>query len=251
MKILLFFISLSCFSLPLQAQIVTVGTTPLNPPFAMVADSALNFFGFDIHIMLEICKRIEVQCKFTPVEFHQILDQIKSGRLDLGIAAIILTPSLERDGWLPSLPYLESSGRFFTLANSPINTLNDITAKRVATKQGTLFRGFALNLFNNNVQVKTYPNLMDMLSALQNQEVDVILTDGADAEYWVTNHTDIYKLIDTKLSIGAGYTIVTSPKNTELMDKINKALLMMQSDGTYLNIYNKYFTPLDSAAPVQ
>lgn len=235
-------IVLSTVTLTAQAQVLTVGTSPLNPPFAMVADSSLNFFGFDIDIMLEICKRINRQCKFTPLEFNEILGQIKTGRIDLGIAAIILTPGLKDNGWLPSLPYLESNARFFTLASSPIQELNNITTKTVGVKDGTLYRRFVQNLFQNNVYVKTYINIIDMLQALQNKEVDVLLTDGPDAEYWVTNNVSIYKLVDNKMPIGAGYTIVSVPAKSDLINDINAALIQMQNDGTYLNIYDKYFS---------
>lgn len=245
MKAILFFFTLLLSSISITAysqDVITVGTTPFNPPFAMVADSSINFFGFDIDIMMEICKRINKQCKFTPVEFGKILDQIKAGRIDLGIAAIILTPGLQTGGWLPSLPYLESSARFFTLRESPLKELNDISRKTVGVTEGTLYRRYAQSVFNNNVYVKTYPNLIDMLQALQNKEVDVLLTDGKDAEYWVNNNAEIYKYIGDKLPIGAGYTIVSIPQKSDLIKAINQALLQMQDDGTYLNIYNKYFS---------
>ncbi|MFA1369849.1 transporter substrate-binding domain-containing protein, partial [Legionella pneumophila] len=41
--------------------------------------------------------------------------------------------------------------------------------------------------------------------------------------------------------IGNGYGILALKNNAPLIMKINKALLQIEKDGTYLEIYNTYF----------
>ena len=41
--------------------------------------------------------------------------------------------------------------------------------------------------------------------------------------------------------MGEGYAIMAHKNNSDLIKKINQALLDMEQDGTYLRIYNRYF----------
>ncbi|HAT9019967.1 TPA: transporter substrate-binding domain-containing protein, partial [Legionella pneumophila subsp. pneumophila] len=44
-----------------------------------------------------------------------------------------------------------------------------------------------------------------------------------------------------KISIGEGYSIMANPDQFVLIKKINKILLEMEADGTYLRLYSEYF----------
>ncbi len=42
-----------------HAKTLLIGTTAQNPPFSSIADQKENFYGFDIDIMGEVCRRIK------------------------------------------------------------------------------------------------------------------------------------------------------------------------------------------------
>lgn len=234
MFVLFLLISPHCFGINL-----TIGTAPLNPPFGDVADKQNNFYGFDIDIMMEICKRIEAQCTFQPVVYNQLFPMILSNQIDLAISAIISTED-KRAAFLFSLPYLESNARFLTLVDSPINGPIDIHGKKVGVRKGTPFGKLATSLYND-ITIKEYDTIADLLLGLTDKEVDIIITNDAAAKYRVANNSDIYKLIGVNLPIGDGYAIMANKQQTDLISQINAALLQMEADGTYLSIYSRYF----------
>jgi arginine transport system substrate-binding protein len=229
------------FLLPLSyGQTLVIGTTSQNPPFSLIADKG-HLYGFDLDIMENICQRIQATCKFVPFVLTDLYTQLKAGKIDLAIAAIIITDYRQKD-FLLSLPYLMSNGQFMTLQQSNIKSPQDIMNKTVGVRRGTPFKGLALKIYKNNINILDFPDMPSLLDALTNKKVDVILTNAAAANYWFANTSNTYKLIGTELPTGEGYGILANKNQTELIKQINQALLDMEADGTYLKIYTRYFS---------
>ncbi len=62
------------------------------------------------------------------------------------------------------------------------------------------------------------------------------------AKYILNNSSSNYKIVGKKIPLGQGYSIIALPQNKALIIAINKCLLNMETNGTYLTIYNKYFS---------
>lgn len=236
----LLFLGLSLQLSLTQAETLVVGTTPQNPPFSMLADSKQNFYGFDVDLMNTICERIKADCKFKPFAFNNLFGNVQEKKIDLAIAAIVIMP-MWQDQFLFSLPYLESDAQFVTLQTSKINHPQDILHKRIGVRLGTPFSKLASSIYGSEVTVMTYPEIDDLIEALSHNKIDAILTNAAAAKFWYANDSATYKLVGSQIPTGQGYGIMTNLNQKELIVRINKALLSMEADGTYLDIYNRYF----------
>lgn len=239
MKFILFFILL-CTQPLSYAQSLLIGTTPQNPPFSSIADTKDNFYGFDIDIMGAICQRIKAHCKFTPILFRNLATELAAGKIDIAIAAIIIG-SFTENNFIYSLPYLESNAQFLSKKKSPIATPQDIINKKVGVRRGTPFKNLALTIYQNNITILEYDRVEDLLNALNDNSVDIMLTNAAAARYWFSNNSNLYKLIGIQIPTGQGYGIMTNHSQDKLIQQINQALLAMEADGTYLQIYSRYF----------
>ncbi|MCE3045502.1 transporter substrate-binding domain-containing protein [Legionella sp. 16cNR16C] len=226
------------FSSVLHAETLTVGTLPYAPPFEMAADKSNHFFGFDIDIMEEVCRRIQADCQFIPMTFEQLMVKTYSGEINLSIAAITITDD-RKESYLFSLPYLPSSGQLLTSTKSPINAFNDLAGKKVGSEKGTIFKEMLLEKFNSNIQIIEYSTQPEIFQALSNNEIDALILDEGSSKYWSANGD--FKLIGPEMKIGIGYGIMANKSEQALVDRINKALLSMENDGTYVKIYSQYF----------
>ncbi|RAP37589.1 hypothetical protein B1207_05300 [Legionella quinlivanii] len=226
------------FSSVLHAETLTVGTLPYAPPFEMAADKSNHFFGFDIDIMEEVCRRIQADCQFIPMTFEQLMVKTYSGEISLSIAAITITDD-RKESYLFSLPYLPSSGQLLTSTKSPINAINDLAGKKVGSEKGTIFKEMLLEKFNSNIQIIEYSTQPEIFQALSNNEIDALILDEGSSKYWSANGD--FKLIGPEMKIGIGYGIMANKSEQALVDRINKALLSMENDGTYVKIYSQYF----------
>lgn len=223
------------------AQSITIATTADNPPFSSKADAKNHFYGFDLDIMGEICKRIKIECKYKALMLDELYPAVNNQQVDLAIASIIITPDREED-YLFSLPYLASHVQFITNQHSQLDAPEDIKNKRVGIRRGTPYRSLLELLYKNQVQIVEYPYIPDLMDALDKKKVDSVLLDKDSAQYWYSNNSLQYKLIGPPIPFGGGYGILAKLGRDQLMKQINSALLQMESDGTYLKLYTRYFS---------
>jgi ABC-type amino acid transport substrate-binding protein len=232
---LLFTLTLSC------AETIKIGTTPFSPPFIIASDSNGNFSGFDADLLNEICRRLDIRCEFQQMStFQDVFVGVLNNTVNLGIGGITITSARETQ-YIFSLPYLKSSARYMSRYGSDIHSLNDIAGKTIGVTKGTIFELIATSQFGDKIIVRTYDDLQQMLVALAEEDLDVVLMDGPNAEYWYANSDNTYQLVGPSIPFGLGYGFMANLKYADLIANINKALLSMEKDGSYLKIYNTYF----------
>ena len=241
-RIGLLLLSLLFFSFT-NAEPLRVGSLAYDPPFAVEADKQGHFFGFEIDIMLEVCRRIQANCSFLPLTFPEIFTSLMANQIDLGLASISITEDRQQT-FLFSTPYLTSSVRFIALAKSAINNESNLIGKKVGAVRGSIFKSVVLAKLGNDVRIIEYPTLLEELQALSNKEVDGIIADTGTAKYWVATNSAMLKLVGQPINVGIGYGIMTTKTKAALIARINNALFAMEKDGTYLKIYNRYFLNL-------
>ncbi|WP_165476862.1 transporter substrate-binding domain-containing protein [Legionella fairfieldensis] len=239
----LFLLPLLLSAFLLHAEPLRIGTLVYNPPFEVEADNKKHFYGFDIDLMLEICARIKADCDFIPLTFEQIFSELLADRIKLGLGSISITPS-RKANFLFSLPYLASKGQFITNNTSSFINMDEIQGKRIGTVKGTVFKAVVLAHYNNVGEIIEYPTLSATFHALSNDKVDVIITDRQTAKYWHATNSTLFRLIGDAIPAGIGYGIMAGKKETYLIHQINNTLMAMEADGSYLKIYNRYFSKM-------
>lgn len=242
----LLFLLLNLLFVPsLFAQKITIGTMIYDPPFEIAAGDQKHFYGFDIDLIQEICNRIKVDCHFKAFSFSQLFTETLAGNIDLAIAGISITPERSQQ-FLFSLPYLTSSGQFIAKITNPTSSINALYGQKIGTEKGTVFKSLIEASFNKKVTVNEYNTQQELLQALTNNNVSFVMLDTATAQYWVANSDNKFKSIGKSIDIGTGYGIMSSVDQQQLIAAINKALLNMQNDGTYLKFYKRYFGAMQS-----
>ncbi len=230
----------SCVLNPcLHAEHLIIGTLAYDPPFETAADQKGDYFGLEMDLMNEICRRLQDECTYKPLTFEQLMGETLSGAIDLAIAGITITEQ-RRLSYLFSLPYLKSEARLLAKSVSPINSLSDINGKRLGVEAATLFKGLAEEKFTN-VKIIEYLTQTDLFQGIADDKVDMIIIDSVSAKYWVTNSSSILKIVSDPIPIGEGYGIMANVSKTALINRINRKLIDMENDGTYLSIYSRYF----------
>ncbi|MCZ4798209.1 transporter substrate-binding domain-containing protein [Legionella pneumophila] len=238
MFIRLFFILGLLLTYESRAQTLTIGMVLNDPPFSMSADKN-HFFGFDIELMTELCKQIKAQCQFKPMQFNKLFTDLNEGKIDLAIAAITITNERQQT-FLFSLPYLASEARFITTANNLMLSIEKLAHKKIGIIEGSIFKQLITQKFKNN-SIKEYPSTDQLIIALNQQEVDVLLMDDFSADYWIANNNTLFKGVGKPFSVGIGYGIMANLSSLTLINQINKALKRLEKNGIYLYLYQKYF----------
>ncbi|HAT8674133.1 ABC transporter substrate-binding protein [Legionella pneumophila] len=237
MFILLMFLNFYTFGKPL-----IIGVPDFAPPFVSRSGGGEFYFGFNIDLMNSICKIIEEECQYKGMNIQQLYTNLNAGKVDIMLAP---TPIVSTAGtnYIFSLPYLPSNAQVITLkANNDINSLADLKGKKVGTLKYTLYGSLLAEHFQDYFDLVQFSKLSDMALALSNQKIEAIVLNTNAAKYAMSNSATELKMVGDQIPIGNGYGILALKNNAPLIMKINKALLQIEKDGTYLEIYNTYFS---------
>lgn len=223
---------------PLWASNLIIGTIANAPPFEFQND-AKGLSGFDIDLMNALCKRMNTRCEFKTYQFSQVLDALKKGEVVLAIAAIDITPK-RKTQFLFSLPYKLATIKIVTLTSSDLQKPNQLVNKRVGFYKNAPDKDYLGALSLQQIHAQYYPHVADLFAALKQKKVDAIVVEPSRAAYWLANNRG-FKVLGKSVPVAEGYGIAANLNQKKLIDEINYYLKQMERDGTYLQIYNRYF----------
>ena len=217
-------------------------------------DANANPIGSDIEIGQEIAKRLGTTAVIQNSVFDTIIPALVGGKCDIIISDQNITA--DRVKQVDMIPYFEAGQSFVVAVGNPagINTTDDLCGKKVGAETGTTEVDYLAKTLSPGCTTKGKPAIVsksfgkdsDALLALQAGQVDAYFADTPPAAYYTIQHPDQFVLapIPPLAPAFAGISVLKS--NTGLRDAVQKALLSMVSDGTYLAILKKY--AVDSGA---
>lgn len=233
--LLLFIGNIFAYAAPLQ-----IGVVAFAPPFSSAIGSNNQYYGFCIDLINEICTRLQETCQYKLTDLGQKqLNDLRQGIIDVTFLTSPVRPTNGTD-YIYSLPYIPSRGQIVVLENSKINSLDELAGKQIGVFQASALKNTVVSKYTSLNNIHEYTSMPEMLDALNSHQVDALLINASFARY-LTNNIKRLKLIGHPMELGMGYGMIALKKNADLINRINKALLQIEADGTYETIYNKYF----------
>jgi polar amino acid transport system substrate-binding protein len=219
---------------PGQIRVASLGDAK---PYTFTDESG-EFTGFDVELFTDVAGRIGIDdVVFTGQDFSGLLSAVANGQFDVGVAAIGITKEREEtvdfsDGYLAG---------YLTVMASPESDITDeesLAGKRLGVVQGTLQEAYAVKNFTDTELVR-FPDNNAAISAVNSGSVDAHFLDYEAAkeyaeQYGLENAIDI-----PSFDAPAGFALAKG--NDELKDALNEALHQAMEDGTWKELYEKWF----------
>jgi glutamine transport system substrate-binding protein len=218
-------------------------TDPSFVPFEMRDRETGEMVGFDMDILAEVAKRAGFDYELETMDFQGIIPALQTGNKQIAIAGITITE--EREEVVDfSDPYYDSGLRLLVMADDDsIKTVEDLAGKSVGTKTGSTSHDYLRNELSDDVGVEPYPGSSDMYQALLGGAVDAVFYDAPNVGYFAqTKGKEQVKTVGP-LYEGQQYGLALV-EGSEWVDDVNDALASMKEDGTYDEIYKKWFGSL-------
>ena len=250
---------------------LVMATNAAFPPYEFKDGDKI--VGIDAEIAQAIADKLGMKLEIMDVDFGAVLTGVAEGKYDMGMAGITVTEErkqnmdfsstyatgiqviIVKDGssitGLDSLFVFDEEGNPTALVNPDIkvgvqqDTTGDIYSSSSVA-------GWGFNDLNDDESVKTdrvvrYKTGAEAIEALKSDKVDCVITDNEPAKSFVAANTGIHILEGDNEYAVEDYAICVNKGNTELLNKINKALDELKADGTIDAIINKYI-PKDGGA---
>lgn len=198
-----------------------------------------KYVGFDIDLWDAIAKELKLDYELKPMDFGGIIPALQTRNVDLALAGITITD--ERKKAIDFSDGYYNSGLLVMVKadNDAIKGEADLADKVVAVKSGTGSVDYA----KANIKTKDlrqFPNIDNAYLELGTGRADAVLHDTPNILYFIkTAGNGQFKAVGD--SIKAQQYGVAFPKDSDLREKVNAALKTLRENGTYAEIYKKWF----------
>jgi polar amino acid transport system substrate-binding protein len=197
--------------------------------------------GFDVDIMDLVAKDLGLQQKIvnTPFEGIQSGQTLNTGRCDAAAAGMTITE--DRAKVLDfSDPYFEATQALLVKKSSGISDLADLSGKSLGVQTGTTGEIYAEENAPEDTEIRTFEDLALLTTAVKTGQVDAGINDNGVLYDYVQTNPDTE--VATEFNTGEQYGIaVQKNQNDQLLATINDVLAKAKQDGTYDQIYKKWF----------
>lgn len=223
-----------------QGEPLKVGIDSFTPPFVMQGANS-QFFGFDISLMEYVCQNIQRDCVFVPMDFSEIFDAVASKKVDVAVSALTITAE-RASKVLFSTPYLPGNSRFIGLSKLAKGQfgLQLLNNHNIGIEEGTIFPAVINSLGVKNPNIVTFKDAPHLIDALQNGDVDIALMDAPSAMYWQSQSSGILSVLGESFPSGFGLGIAVNRDEVDLLNQINKALLLYHNSPEFKREFDKY-----------
>ncbi|SFH58010.1 transporter substrate-binding domain-containing protein [Modicisalibacter xianhensis] len=221
-------------------ETVSAVTDPSFVPFEMMDKETGEMVGFDMDILREIADRAGFELDLRTMDFNGIIPAVQTGNADLAIAGITITDEREKIVDF-SDPYYDSGLRILVPANNDsVDEISDLKGMSIGTKIGSTSYDFLQENLGDSADIKPYPGSADMYMALMGGSVDAVFYDAPNVGYFAQTQGQGRAKVVGPLYEGQQYGIAFT-SGSKWLKPANEALAAMKEDGTYDEIYKKWF----------
>ncbi|WP_008308890.1 basic amino acid ABC transporter substrate-binding protein [Leptolyngbya sp. PCC 6406] len=218
-------------------DILKVATEPAFPPFEFQADGG-ELDGFDIDLMKAIGAEAGVEIQFESLPFDGIIPALQAGTVDAAISGMTITQ--ERLNTVDfSRPYIKAGLAIAVKAEDTATTsLADLEGKRIAVQIGTTGADQAAEI--PGAVISTFDSAPLALQELANGNVDAVINDApVTLDAIASGNINGLKVVGELLT--EEFYGIALPKGSPNVEVINTAFAALIENGTYTEIYQKWF----------
>ncbi|MFA6075133.1 MAG: ABC transporter substrate-binding protein [Negativicutes bacterium] len=218
-----------------------------QPPSVILDESGVEitpytkdpqYQGFDIDVITAAAKKAGLTLEFRDIAFGKMFEQIEQGKnIDVAIGGVSVTPERQKHVDF-TIPYARGGACIVAFQGDNINSATDLSGKMVGAELNTTMVTQASAI--KGIKLKGYQNQQEMFVGLYNGDIDAIVMDKMAAEYYLKERS-MKRLKIVNMLSNEEFAMVLKKGNTQLADKLNKALIELEKSGELKTIYDKWF----------
>ena len=219
---------------------LTVGTEAQYAPYEF-KDLDANFAGCDMWVAQQIADAIGVELEVVDMAFDGIIPAVKSGQVDIGIAAFTKTP--ERAEEIDFSNLYETSAQLLIVKTGDADkysTKEALAGQKVGAQKGTIQSQLILSALPDSelFELEKYPALAletqngNIAGFVVDQAVGEALVATSDGKLEVSN----FQFTAEEASFGKAAVIAKG--NEDFVAVVNEVIDKVTADGSYQKAYD-------------
>jgi len=221
--------------------VLTMATNAAFPPYEYIEGGEI--VGIDAEIAGAIAEKLGLEIQIEDMEFDAIIESVKSGKADIGLAGMTVTPDRQESVNFTAT-YATGVQVVIVTEDSAITSVDDLFAEGASNVIGVQ-RNTTGDLYTTwdledagLATIDRYSKGAEAVQALKTGKVDCVVIDNEPAKAFVAEVEGL-KILETEYILEE-YAGAMSKDNTALFDAVNAALEELIADGTVQGIIDKY-----------
>lgn len=238
--VVLFAFAFSACGTASTEKVLRVGVDNTYPPMEFTNDKN-ETIGFDIDMANEIAKKLDMKLELIPNAWDGIFQALKTDKFDCIISSVsIKADRLENFEF--TKPYIANAQVIVVSAGvDTIKEPKDLEGKKVGVQLNTTAdESTAKYVQEIPFEITKYDQIIQCFSDLKAGRIEAVVVDEVVARDYVSKDKDSYQVTSARLT-NEPIGVCLKKGNTELRDKIQKAIDDLRADGTLKKISEKWF----------
>jgi polar amino acid transport system substrate-binding protein len=235
-------------SAPPPAKVYAVGTDAAYAPFESQNEKG-EIVGLTVDVVNAVAQKAGIEVKFVNTPWEGIFNSLQQGDRDMLASSITITDERKQTMDFTD-PYFDAYQLIAVKATSKVTKFDDLKKLKVGVQTGTTGdEAVTKQQGKNSPNIKRFESTPLALKELEAGGVDAVVADNGVVINYVTNNPGAkFKTVSDKAFAPEQYGFAVKKGNAELLAKLNKGLADIKADGTYNQIYAKYFGAAPGAA---
>ena len=236
-------------SVQAQNRELVVGSSATYRPFAYETPSK-EIVGYDVDIIKAVAQKAGLQIKIVNTPWTGIFAALNNGDVDLIISGVTINDK-RKQSYDFTTPYFEARQLIAVSKDSSVKNLKDLAGKKIGVVNGSTGDDIASREFGKtNSDIRRFESTPVVISELVNTGLDAAIGDNGVIAFRVQEHKQLKTVSDPSFP-KEFFGIVVKQGNKALLDKLNAGLAAVKADGSYAQIYKKWFNADAPVLPAQ
>ena len=232
-----------------QGKELIVGSSATYRPFAYESPSK-EIVGYDVDIIKAVAQKAGLTIKIVNTPWTGIFAALNNGDVDLVISGVTINDK-RKQSYDFTAPYFEARQLIAVHKDSNVKGLKDLAGKKIGVVTGSTGDDTASREFGKtNPDIRRFESTPVVISELANGGLDAAIGDNGVIAFRTQEHKHLKTVADASFP-KEFFGIVVKQGNKDLLDKLNKGLAAAKADGSYAQIFKKWFQAEAPTLPAQ
>ncbi len=225
-------------------KVYVVGTDAEYPPMESIDENG-NYIGFDMDIIRAIAEAAGIKIEIKHTGWDPMFAGLDNGSIDLGISSITIREDRQKLYDFTD-PYFQANQLMMVKKGSGITKLADLAGKNIGVQTATTGNFVVADAFGETYAgIKGYNEAPAAVDDLLLGRLDAVVIDNAVLQEYlkvVPTAASGFELVKDPEFEVENYGIAAKKGRTDgLINKVNEGLKKIKANGTYDEIFSKYF----------
>ena len=226
-------------SVQAQNRELVVGSSATYRPFAYETPNK-EIVGYDVDIIKAVALKAGLQIKIVNTPWTGIFAALNNGDVDIVISGVTINDK-RKQSYDFTAPYFEARQLMAVPKTSSVKSLKDLAGKKIGVVNASTGDDIASREFGKtSSDIRRFESTPVVISELVNAGIDAAIGDNGVIAFRVQEHPQLKTVSDPGFP-QEFFGIVVKQGNKALLDKLNTGLAAVKADGSYGQIYKRWF----------